>query len=181
MWLNSIFSEGPKIRSKLKTSFFLNHIMIPKKIKIINIIKHNFIIIYMYKCIMQKNFSVIRQPYSTYYSTCNIFFLSDKHKWILYNSRIYTDIFITQVETCTIILSSSCFSHFSMLPLYDAHCHTIYKYTRQHLATITIYKSFFFFIYFSLFSVFLLYIFFSCKSSVLIHVYIVNQNACINI
>lgn len=22
MWLNSIFSEGPKIRSKLKTSFF---------------------------------------------------------------------------------------------------------------------------------------------------------------
>lgn len=58
------------------------------------------------------------------------FFLSDKHKWILYNSRIYTDIFITQVETCTIILSSSCFSHFSMLPLYDAHCHTIYKYTQ---------------------------------------------------
>lgn len=154
--------------------------MIPKKIKIINIIKHNFIIIYMYKCIMQKNFSVIRQPYSTYYSTCNIFFLSDKHKWILYNSRIYTDIFITQVETCTIILSSSCFSHFSMLPLYDAHCHTIYKYTQlQHLATITIY--FFLYIFFSFFLFSSCIFFFSCKSSVLIHVYIVNQNACINI
>lgn len=132
---------------------------------------------------MQKNFSVIRQPYYTYKSTCNkYFFLLDKHKWILYNSRIYTDIFITQVETCTIILSSSCFSHFSMLPLYDAHSHTIYKYTQlQHLATITIY--FFLYIYFFFFSVFSSFFsfFFSCKSSVLIHVYIVNQNACINI
>lgn len=27
------------------------------------------------------------------------FYHADKHKWILYNSRIYTDIFITQVET----------------------------------------------------------------------------------
>lgn len=103
--------------------------------------------------------------------------LLDKHfQWILYNSRIQNK-FITQIETCTVVLSSSCISHFSMLPPYDAHSFTIYTLRRtascqQSLKYIFLF--FFFFFYFSL-------VFHANHLSIYILVYIINHNACIDI
>lgn len=99
--------------------------------------------------------------------------LLDKHfQWILYNSRIQNK-FITQIETCTVVLSSSCISHFSMLSPYDAHSFPIYTLRRTASCQQSLK------IYFSIFLFFFLFFpCISCKSFVHIYTCIYHKSQC---